>query len=217
MISVKPKVISACKAALDCYYGRLTSCTKVVKEGHSYAAIFCEGNNKFITFRSSDDPKDWLENLLLFPARPRKIEVPDIVAPYQYDAKVLVHYGFYTAYSRLRSAIDREIRSMDTPETSWTLVGHSLGGACASMCAMNFPLMKRPDLITFGCPKWGSRDANWLLSQRTENQLRFVCGADLVPRITLCRWQHGTPAVNVPGTGQFFSDHSMETYLRGVR
>lgn len=216
MTSVKTKAISASNAALDCFYGVSGAGVKTFSCANSYASIFSKGDTNYLTFRSSDDWKDWAENLLALPLRRHSFEVPEISEPYRYEAGILVHYGFYQGYERLRGQVNKAIVEMDSPITNWVIVGHSLGGAMAGMSVMDFPLDKRPDLITFGAPRWGNAHANWLVNQRSDLNLRFVCGADVVPRIPQFCWRHSSPAVSLKGTNLFWKDHDIETYRAGL-
>ena len=179
------------------------------------ASLFCKGDTNYVTFRSSDDWKDWFENMLAMPFRSSAFEVPNLIDPYPINANILVHYGFHKNYQRLGDRVNEAIVQMDTPITKWVLVGHSLGGACAGMAAMNFPLEKQVDLITFGAPRWGNSHANWLVNQRTELNMRFVCGADIIPRIPQ-QWRHGAPPIILKGTNLFWKDHDIETYRAGL-
>eukprot|EP00045_Choanoeca_perplexa_P015405 m.193187 g.193187 ORF g.193187 m.193187 type:complete len:963 (+) comp16976_c0_seq1:3-2891(+) len=78
-----------------------------------------------------------------------------------------VHSGFYDVYKRLQTNISSEIRSMMTDSIKTVLiVGHSLGGAVATILLADLLLPGRQEfihrrdvnvyLITFGAPKVGN-------------------------------------------------------------
>ena len=71
---------------------------------------------------------------------------------------VRVHSGFQQAYSLLRPAVLAWLSANGSKASRCVVVGHSLGGALATLCALDLLLRGfAVDLVTFGCPRVGKR------------------------------------------------------------
>lgn len=81
-----------------------------------------------------------------------------------------VHTGFFEAFHRIRG-------SLRLPE-DFVFVGHSLGGAIATLAASYF----KANAITFGCPRVGNRRFVRSLAKYS-NVVRYVNNNDAVTRI----------------------------------
>jgi Lipase (class 3) len=74
------------------------------------------------------------------------------------------------------------------PVTSVTIGGHSLGGALATLCALdvaaNGPAaFHNPDVFTYASPRTGDKSFAAAYSQRIKNTNRYVDNVDLVPKL----------------------------------
>jgi len=74
------------------------------------------------------------------------------------------------------------------PVTSITVAGHSLGGALATVCALdvatNAPeAFRNPTVFTYASPRTGDRTFAAAYSQRITNTYRLVDNVDLVPKL----------------------------------
>ena len=74
------------------------------------------------------------------------------------------------------------------PVTSMTIAGHSLGGALATLCALdvaaNAPAaFRNPTVFTYASPRTGDRSFAAAYSQRITNTYRYVDNVDLVPKL----------------------------------
>jgi triacylglycerol lipase len=134
--------------------------------------IFKNPKKIVISFRGTSEWKDWLFNGN-FCKR---------TVPYDTEGKIKVHSGFYNAYMLVREIIHKRITKTD----NILIVGHSLGGAIATLCAVdiqfNFP-EKRIECYTFASPKVG----NWAFKQSYDKRVimhfRVQQSFDIVPRL----------------------------------
>jgi pimeloyl-ACP methyl ester carboxylesterase len=74
------------------------------------------------------------------------------------------------------------------PVTSLTIAGHSLGGALATLCALdvaaNAPAaFRNPAVFTYASPRTGDRAFAAAYGQRITNTYRYVDNVDLVPKL----------------------------------
>jgi hypothetical protein len=197
-------------------------------------AILPEGDGITIVFRGSTSDFDWETNFATKQERAefdRQIIQQQIVAdkeqvyPYEGASKsgALIHRGFVQAYFSVRDQIHDYIRS--NPVSTVTVTGHSLGGALATLCAIdvqyNFSSKVTVEAYTFGAPKVGNEGFQESFNRRIPNSYRFVAGMDLVPELP--RWWQGYRHVNtelrigprfsLQFLSQRFKDHAITRYI----
>ncbi|MEM7125599.1 MAG: lipase family protein [Chloroflexota bacterium] len=176
---------------------------------------------------TSDDPMNLLEDTVspaedvaqleaIRPAEGRTDLAPD--APL---AKM--HNGFVRAYQSVQDGLHQYIRQYNPG--SITVTGHSLGGALATLCAIDFQLSyegKWPiEIFTFGSPRVGNPQFRDLFDANISRSYRMVNGLDIVPGLP--RWWNGYRHVNtVDHIGRHFtykfitgrvSHHLMTDYI----
>jgi pimeloyl-ACP methyl ester carboxylesterase len=106
----------------------------------------------------------------------------------QNDSPAEVHEGFLEDFEAVNVQVVAAVKSLLATESAATIyvTGHSLGGALAILCALEFSRQKLPvaSVITFGCPRVGNsvwRDLyNAALGDRS---FRVVNQNDIVPRL----------------------------------
>lgn len=112
------------------------------------------------------------------------------------DARVLkrgwfagkVHAGFRQAYGSVAGLIQERLGR----STNIVVVGHSLGGALATLCAHDLAGLGSPptEVFTFGAPRVGNRTfARDLNAKLRDNFFRIVNQRDPVPHVP---WSFGT-------------------------
>lgn len=196
-------------------------------------AILPEGDFSTIIFRGSESSVDWNTD---FDTRQEQVDFKQQVIQEQIKAKdekiypyagesssdALMHRGFVTAYFSVRQQIHDYIRSY--PLAGIVTAGHSLGGALATLCAVdiqyNFPKLAI-DAYTYGAPKVGNDGFRDSFNRRVPSSFRFVHGMDIVPELP--RWWQGYRHVNaefrigkrwgINFVSQRFKDHAIEKYI----
>ncbi|MDW2255596.1 lipase family protein, partial [Vibrio sp. 1569] len=137
------------------------------------------------------------------------------------DTGETVHSGFQTTFYSMRKGLTRFLR--DNPVTAnGTIhcVGHSLGGALATLVAnwiSASPEFKgRVNLYTFGSPRVGMKSFSINSSSRISTHFRCVNGADPVTKAPVWPFYHapfnGTEYVASKQQGLVISAHDMSRY-----
>jgi len=131
------------------------------------------------SFRGTHGLSNWLQDLKYFRTTPFHDLIPG----------ALVHSGFLEAYMSLRDEILVAAKELSTryPDLPVRVVGHSLGGAIASLAAVDFALNKtitnRINLWSYGCPRVGNAEFANFLSSKYLNASRIVWKRDPVPHL----------------------------------
>jgi triacylglycerol lipase len=211
------------------------------KKTDTQGAILPDGAGITIVFRGSESSFDWDTNFATRQERAEFeqqiiqeaiIDTEDKEKIYPYEGAsssgALMHRGFVTAYFSVRDEIHNYIRSRDL--SSATVTGHSLGGALATLCAVDiqYNFSKKVPLIelyTFGAPKAGNDGFRNSFNERVPNSYRFVNGMDLVAELP--RWWQGYRHVDKEfRIGQRFSlnflsarfqDHAIARYIEVLK
>lgn len=209
------------------------------EETGTQCAIFSDvpGSCVYIVFRGSQQRMDWEINLQfkqeVAEFKQEVIEeqiVGDRQQVYPYAGKstsgAMMHQGFSNAYTSVRDTIHTYLKNHTTP--SVTVTGHSLGGALATLCAVdiqyNFP-KTAVDVYTFGAPRVGNDGFRESFNRRVPNSYRFVHGMDIVPAIPR-PWQ-GYRHVDAEYRlgrrfswnflSQRFKDHAIAKYIEALK
>lgn len=107
-----------------------------------------------------------------------------VQVPYPYMADGgSVHRGFARLYARfIRSQVMSLLRRLPPDKQIW-VTGHSLGGAVATLCALDIAANTsfQPLLVTFGSPKVGNGRFVSAFSRKVRRSVRVVNTSDLVP------------------------------------
>jgi triacylglycerol lipase len=154
-----------------------------------------------IVFRGSDADQDWNINMQTGQteqewSREEKkkyraqideavVEEKDLIYPDAYgepSRPVKMHRGFVTAYLSVRDEIHDHIRNSGAK--LYRVTGHSLGGALATLCAVdlqyNFGSRMAVEAYTFGSPRVGNDAFAESYNVRVPNSWRVVNGWDAV-------------------------------------
>lgn len=214
-ITVKPILISEPKTDTQC-------------------AILAEGTTAIVVFRGSESSEDWETdfNTKLDRAQFDQNVVQGLIVktqektyPYAGSSRsgALMHQGFVTAYFAVRDPIHDYIKTNSI--TNVVVTGHSLGGALATLCAVdiqyNFSNTVTIEAYTYGAPNVGNDGFRDSYNQRVPNSYRIVHGMDLVPELP--RWWQGYRAVDkeirigqrfsLNFVSQRFKDHAIDRYI----
>ena len=102
-----------------------------------------------------------------------------LVDPLEWRPGVVVHRGYGRTFDEMRGPLEDRFSA---PAGRVIATGHSLGGALATLCAVDFPAA---ELVTFGAPRVGTDS---LLLRLRQPVRRFVHCCDLVPRVPPARF-----------------------------
>ncbi|MEP0897770.1 MULTISPECIES: lipase family protein [Leptolyngbya] len=201
-------------------------------------AILTEGTSATIVFRGSDSSQDWETD---FTTRLERAQFDQnviqelIVEPkektYPYATKnssnAQMHSGFVAAYFAVRNQIHDYIKTSEV--TNVVTTGHSLGGALATLCAVdlqyNFSAKITVESYTYGSPAVGNGGFRDSYNERVPNTYRIVHGMDLVPELP--RWWQGYKSVDkeirigkrfsLNFISQRFKDHAIDCYINVLK
>jgi len=136
-----------------------------------------------------------------------------------------VHTGFDASYMSVRKELWTEIeqRFVLEGERPLRIIGHSLGGALASLAALDFYLNFKPvgtslesmTVRTFGCPCVGNQPFVDLYNESIKDSKRYVIYMDPVPlllsEISAFGYAHVNEKVEV---NEIKRKHNVENYIR---
>ncbi|MCU0549288.1 MAG: lipase family protein [Leptolyngbya sp. Prado105] len=201
-------------------------------------AILSDGAAAMIVFRGSDSSEDWETdfNTRLERAQFDQNVIKEFIVnqrekiyPYasKNSSKALIHKGFATAYFTVRDQIHDYIQNHEV--TSVVTTGHSLGGALATLCAVdiqyNFSNKVTIESYTYGAPAVGNDGFRDSYNERVPNSYRIVNGMDLVAELP--RWWQGYRAVDqeirigrrfsLNFISQRFRDHAIDLYIEVLK
>ena len=228
MLSNRRTASLACDACVDSYYRYGVICTQgdcmpklaTIENDNTLITVYGEGDKRIMAFRGTDDPVDWRENFWVMPQKTRETPSYERMRPFVPSVSPKIHGGFYGAYRRVSESIRDAFDEFSVEGGRWLLTGHSLGGALASITTTLIRFEHSPDLVTFGCPKWGNRHATWLCSQKARMILRFTNGNDVVPHLPapVGPWNHAAPSIHLHGEDAInpIAAHSIFDYRVGL-
>ena len=172
---------------------------------------FVKEDELIFAIRGSSSLKDFLID-----ADFRKIKLPS-----DKGSNGLVHSGFLSQYNSIKSRIFEIISR--TSVSKITFVGHSLGGAVASICALvvqNEFASKKIKCVTFGSPRVGNKEFADSFNKVVQDSIRVVNGQDIVPTRPYWGYEHvkGLLSVGSPYTLWKYwgsvEDHYTESYKK---
>lgn len=138
-----------------------------------------------------------------------------------------MHLGFVTAYMTVQDHVHNYIVKHQPKKI--TITGHSLGGALATLCAIDMKLtyLSKYDveLFTYGAPRVGNTEFPELFNNAVPKSFRFVNGLDVVPAVprTWQGYKHVNHEIKI-GKGwnwrflsRRVSDHFMNEYIDALK
>lgn len=137
----------------------------------------------------------------------------------------MVHKGFYESFVKVRKYIFSEIESF--PKLTFT--GHSLGGAIATLAALECSLLFKEkkifpkpfiSCITFGCPKVGNSNFVKFYNENVDETIRVVNKFDLVTFLPLMLEHVCKPVILNTSLLIFFKKykiHSINIYVKKLK
>ena len=191
----------------------------------------------YVVFRGSDKGADWGTN---FEMNKQGLDFEQQVLQAAQDhgqtypygnatrsSNVQMHEGFVDAYLTVRSTIHQYFKAH--PCSIVTVTGHSLGGALATLCALdlqyNFFDSDSVQLYTFGSPRVGNADFSQSFKRRVPHCYRVINGMDVIPAVPR-PWQGYRHVDTEYRIGNRFSfrfvskrikDHAISRYIQALK
>lgn len=161
-----------------------------------------------VSIRGTQTPGEWLHNFTAVPN-------PFTLAP----GFGLVHLGFESMERSVRRSIETALQPI-APSTRVTVIGHSLGGAMATLAAVDLKVnmgRQSVDVCTFGGPRVGKFIFRSKFNQLISQCHRVTNRGDIVPHVPtmLTGWVHVGEEIEVDGEVE--NTHSLVAYLEGLR
>ncbi|MFF2089786.1 lipase family protein [Paenibacillus sp. NPDC058174] len=125
-----------------------------------------------IAFRGTSSTNDWISDVL----------ASQIQFPYLAEEDCLTHYGFTEIYSSAREQIIACLGEL-SPDKTLYITGHSLGGALATLCAVDAAANTNhtaPNLFTYGSPRAGNPEFVKVFTAYVPSSLRIANLFDIV-------------------------------------
>lgn len=142
-----------------------------------------------VAFRGSEDIKDFVQDAEAW--------FTDLYWA-QNGETASVHHGFMEDFEAVNVAVVQSVRDILalSPNSKVFLTGHSLGGALAILCALEFSRQKLPvaNVVTFGQPRAGNAVFRDIYDAALRDiTFRVVNQNDIVPRLPglLLGYRHG--------------------------
>lgn len=165
-----------------------------------------------IAFRGTETPGEWVQDFAAIPT-------PNL------HGQGTVHLGFQDVYEKIRSAVVENLRKLETV-SEVIIIGHSLGGALALLCAADLAQSRTVSVVTFATPNVGKKDFCCWADSHIKQCLNLANVYDLVPRVPLANdgWlRPGNDVLLHPRRpqGQSLHDllrnaHALDAYQEGL-
>tara|TARA_B110000259_G_C13932692_1_gene369583 strand:+ start:226 stop:909 length:684 start_codon:yes stop_codon:yes gene_type:complete len=171
--------------------------------------------DKIISFRGTSSKADIFADLKIY----RRI--PEFFKKHKMQGRV--HSGFLAQYESVRDQV-HQMANVDT-STHIMVTGHSLGGALATLCALDLAITNPSldvDCITFGSPRVGCKRFVKLFTDRVHKHVRCVHNNDLVTKIPIAfRFKHTPGKLKLTTPGSWIptpiKDHEIVRYTDGIK
>jgi triacylglycerol lipase len=172
-----------------------------------------------IAFRGTQSDPDWIADA----------EVFQDAFPYASNCGI-VHHGFLSIYQSMREEIFKTYARI-APYKRLYITGHSLGGALATLHALDVALNGRFQQITmynFASPRVGNKEFIQKYSSVVRNSIRFVNTHDIIPLLppqkihcplTSRYWYYRHVPKQIKFSiqgGSIRNNHSLLTYKKGI-
>ncbi len=165
-------------------------------------------NALIVSIRGTQTPAEWVKNFTMIP------QVFNLAPEFG-----LVHLGFEQMWNMIRPDVVAALKT-EPNTTRITLLGHSLGGAMATLGSVDIKKnLKYPvvDLCTFGGPRVGKIIFRVKFNKLIKDCFRVVETRDIVPHVPskLTLWNHVGREIEVRSKES--NAHSLKSYLVGLK
>lgn len=184
-----------------------------------FGFVLRSARNAIVTFRGTVTDKDCIADAEIF-------QTGFAFAP----GRLRTHDGFTAVYRSLRDKVMEALGAIP-PEVPLYVAGHSLGGALATLLALDVAVNlppRKPAVYTFASPRVGSPLFVTAFNREIDSSLRVVNVHDLVPRLppvfiplprtgSPLHYSHVKREVAISAqAGTVRGNHSIETYIDGM-
>ena len=184
----------------------------------------------YITFAGTKSRTDWLKtNIRIEDVKYPRAWLCDSPEKEKEEKNAMVHAGFLAAYASIREKVwdlvsDFILRTAASGRV--VICGHSLGGAVATIAAMDLMCKLEPaqkpktHVVSFGSPHVGDASFARLFNSRVPHSDRVVTVYDPIPNVLTSRYVHvkGAYTVTVPiFDNPITAHHPQVTYVRAMR
>ena len=157
-----------------------------------------------ISFRGTSSIKDAFTDLLIVKTNYPKSK--------RWFFKPKAHFGFVNAYLSVRPRIHEILsRCLLIKPYQVYVTGHSLGGALATLCALDLKetMHLDPGVYTFGSPKVGNFWFVRRFNKHVKNSFRFVNDDDMIPWLPPTGYSHVRNLVFISERGDLIINPSL--------
>lgn len=197
-----------------------------IDKGDTQVWIFRDEEELIVSFRGSDSMGDLLTNFCIVPR------------PFPIQGHGNIHGGHKRCYMSVRNDVLRHvmdfIKTMGDRGKTITVCGHSLGGACAAICALEMALLTQKELqcFSYGTMAFGDDRFCQALRKHVPKFHRVVHSEDFAPFIPMLLYKHhDVPSriLRLPNANNrsyktphsrilnHIRHHSIESYIAGIR
>jgi predicted lipase len=150
----------------------------VMADSHFFGFVAASKDQTVISLRGTHFLSDWIGNVEL------------ALVEYRFRSEAgLVHIGFQAIYETLRKSITTVLSRPDGNPLPVVTVGHSLGGALATLCALDAEVARLSNgpikVVTFASPRVGNSDFKNAFGRNVTDCLRIANRSDLIPHLPL--------------------------------
>ena len=181
--------------------------------------VCCKGSTIYIVFRGSSSKSDFLTDVKFF-----LNELPQEFLN-EKKSNIKIHSGFLEQFLSVRSTILSQVLLAPT-SFQICCVGHSLGGALATICAFYLKSVysKRfVKCVTFGSPRVGNKEFVDAYNLKIEKSIRCVNADDIVTRRPYWGYLHVDGEHLIGKSANVFynffgsvRDHYLESYFSSL-
>ena len=178
---------------------------------NAYVGLSLSNKTIVVAYRGTKQDVQLVEEMLVTLAIPKQ----------KFVAGGHVQAYFLNAHMKLYTNVAKNVKSLKSkyPDYNVLVVGHSLGGAMASIAAASLVyenIVKSDQLIlyTFGMPRVGDQDYAYVHDKLVPSSYRLVHHRDIVPHLPLCKISCSVHGPYQHGREVFYPDVAMTTSSR---
>lgn len=192
--------------------------------GGGICRIFWNDEHVVIAFRGTLDSSDWrISNLKIFPALLKKCDE---------SGNIRVHLGFqnslyYEDKTTKESSINAICKHLEEEQLiskgrNVIITGHSLGGALATLFAVNLRSETKcnvniKSIVLFGSPAVGFRKFKTFYGDLESKTIRIINGSDIVPFTPPILYRHVGRSIWLNNGKIFARDNWVNRFLHSLK